>query len=161
MCRGNIRRGGSFVRLTQVLFVALWAFLLSAAGCPGDKQRTTPQAGEYEEEYYDSDTTAARLSPEMVEEIQRVFNLGRICVERCFHDYINRVEDPKIEGDVIIGVVIGTQPNPVKVWIFNVTDKLNDDGFKECLIERVKQWEFPVWGTTLEFTTPRYNLLGS
>jgi hypothetical protein len=139
---------------------------LVMAGCP-DKNRgsTTPPPGaaEGEEgggEEGEDETFAKPIPPEKVDDIQRVFRVGRIQVEKCFHDLVNRKQDPKLTGEIILGVRIGLNPNPEKVWIFKMSPQLKDEQFMDCVLTEAKQWTFPTWGGTHELTTPKYELTG-
>ncbi len=153
-----------FGQWAKTLWLTLGLFSSVIIGCsdPGKKKETTPRPANYENEQdtEDDGALAMKLTPEHVEEIQRVFNLGRIAVERCFQEFVNRKEDPELEGNLIVGVKIGLNPNPSKTWIFSISPKIKDDIFIQCVLEEAKKWSFPTWGKDMEFMSPKYDLLG-
>jgi len=144
------------------LILGLFSWVIIGCSDSGKKKETTPRPAHYEDEQESQDdgALAMKLTPEHVEEIQRVFSLGRIAVERCFQEFVNRKEDPKLEGTLIVGVKIGLNPNPSKAWIFSISPKIKDETFTQCVLEEAKKWSFPTWGKEMEFMSPKYELLG-
>lgn len=150
------------------LCVGAMGFMVMSAGCPKKKQQTTPPPsdmmgqgsgdGNYTEDT--EDNTAQQITPETVENIKTVFRLGKIAVERCFQDFVNRKKDPRLEGSVIIGMRIGSTPNPEKVWIFKITPKIKEKRFVQCLLDEARKWVFPTWGGAMDYMSPKYDLLG-
>ena len=125
---------------------------------PGDEMEGAAQGGGEETEDQDTGPTP---SPEQIEAVQRVFRLGRMELEQCFNDYVNRKKNPNLKGFIIIAVKVGKTPRAAEVRIFKSSPSLTDPTFVRCVIERVKSWDFPTWGGLLELTSPKYSFLGS
>jgi len=150
------------------LLLAAFGTVGTLGGCPKKTQKTTPPppdmvgggGGDTRDDPGTEDTSAQQITPETVEKIQSVFRLGKISVERCFQELVNRKKDPKLEGTVIVGVRIGPQPTPVKTWIFKISPKLKEKRFVQCVLDEAAKWNFPTWGGEMDFTSPKYNLLG-
>jgi hypothetical protein len=138
-----------------------------ALGCSDKGKSTTPPPGStYGESGADStddedDMPPSKpIPPEMIQEIQATFRVGKIQVERCFHDLVNRKQDPKITGKIILTVKIGLHPNPESVSVFKASPSLKDKKFINCVLSEARKWSFPVWGGVQELTTPKYELMG-
>ena len=149
------------------LLMAAFGLVATLGGCPKKTQQTTPPPNDMVgggsdtgDETGTEDNTAQQITPETVEKIQSVFRLGKISVERCFQEFVNRKKDPKLEGTVIVGVRIGSKPSPVKTWIFKISPKLKEKRFVQCVLDEAAKWSFPTWGGEMDFTSPKYNLLG-
>ncbi len=126
---------------------------------PGDdlEEAAAQQGGEDAEDQDNGPTP----SPENIDEVQRVFRLGRMELEQCFNEYVNRKKNPNLKGFVIIAVKVGKTPRATEVKIFKSSPSLKDPTFVRCVIDRVKGWDFPTWGGLLELTSPKYTFLGS
>lgn len=146
----KIRRKTILIALIGVT-IGFWG-----AGCPKKSGSTAPQTQETGEDDSSSDTTA--ISPQKIEEAQRVLVAGRNHIELCYQNTMSRRKDKSYKGEVIVGVTIGLSRTPHKVWIFKIDDSLKDDRFVQCVKETVAKWEFPILGKKIDLTSPRYFL---
>ena len=146
-----------FLRLAVLAWVGLWV-----VGCSDKGKSTTPPPGStYSDTEDDSDLPPSKpIPPEMVQEIQATFRVGKIQVEQCFHELVNRKQDPKITGKIMLTVKIGLHPNPESVSVFKISPSLKDKKFIDCVLSEAKKWSFPVWGGVQELTSPKYDLVG-
>ncbi len=159
------------MKLVGILAVTMLAAgLVLQGGCHNKSKDTTPPppgddleaaAASHNQGEGEDEDTGPTPSPEKIEEVQRVFRLGRMELEQCFNDYVNRTKNPNLKGFIIISVKVGMSPKASQVKIFKSSPRMKDPQFVRCVIERVKNWDFPTWGGLLELTSPKYSFLGS
>ncbi len=159
------------LRLRLKLLLAAWALagLVGSTGCPSKKTSSTPPPPGLDEETVtgtgnqEADTGEENPPPppEKLDEVQRVFRLGRVDLERCFNELVTRKQNTNLKGFLILAVKLGVAPTPTEVRIYKMSPALEDEQFKSCVLRTVKNWAFPTWGHLFEVTSPKYTFLGT
>jgi hypothetical protein len=124
--------------------------LLSACPGPGgqgNSVQTGPQGGSGE----GTDTSVA-LTSEQLEEIQRTVRNGKDAITHCYTDEMERRNDRKLTGKVVVKILIGTSERAEQVVIGETT--LKGTEFQTCIVDTVKGWEFPKINSPSWFTYP-------
>ncbi len=157
------------VTIGRKILVLTWAIGLAAlAGCRSNKASSTPPPPGLDEETVagtgeqtDTGEENPPPPPEKLDEVQRVFRLGRMDLERCFNELVTRKQNTNLKGFLILAVKLGVSPTPAEVRIFKMSPSLEEAEFKRCVLRTVKNWTFPTWGHLFEVTSPKFTFLGT
>lgn len=116
---------------------------------PGLKA-TEQQAGDETEGEAESEASGV-LSPEEIEEIQRIERLGRPAIIACYTRELERRGDKKLEGKVLVKILIATNGAVQQVAIGEST--LKTPMVHRCIKNVIRGWEFPALKTASWYST--------
>ena len=112
------------------------------AACGGKKGGpTTPDPGGGEPVGNTNDNDQM-VTPETMDEIQRLFVRKAGAVSRCLSVAVDNKELPKnSRGKVTLGVVIATSGEPGEVKVIKAT--LESKSLNDCIVKKVQEIQFP------------------
>jgi len=125
------------------------ALLTSLAGCPKPAQppvNTGPPPGN------EPDPSIGAMTPEQMDEVQRTVRGGMTAITRCYTDELERRQDRKFKGKIVVKILIGTNSAAQKVDIGD--DALNVPAINACLKKVIMDFEFPKLTKASWFTYP-------
>ena len=128
----------------------LMALALLVAGC-GDKKKDTTPKNEPKEEVVDTSTnTGPKTVPQEHEmAVSEAWQMGFNAVKNCVSDAIKKSGQKGIKGYIHIQADIGTVAKPKNLKIVKKTLKV--EGIEKCILDYLKDLEFPVWGYNVSY----------
>ncbi len=135
------------------LLAVLAAAGLVLAACsdpqgPGPTRRIPPPPPEQDV----PETRGAALTPEQIEEIQRVVNVGRDSLNVCYTKELERRGNKDLVGKVLFKINIGTTSRALGVEI-GADTTLKVPKVHTCMKAAVLTWEFPKLKAPFLYTT--------
>ena len=129
------------------LLLGSLAMIAMAAGC------SSSSSGSKEPRYTiikpeDRPTQTGGIPPDKEAEIKLVLQQREPSVRKCYQDVLNEKADRKFAGTV--RVVIAIQPSGQASSVRVVGGTLNDEAVRSCLVETIKDFEFPALGQSGE-----------
>ena len=113
---------------------------LSCAACAGSKAReTSPRYTVVKGEDRPAETRG--LPPDKEAEVQLLLQQREVSTRRCYQDVLDERKDPKFAGSVKLVISLGTNGQATEVK--PVGGDLGDKQVEACLVETIKQFEFP------------------
>jgi hypothetical protein len=111
--------------------------------CGGKKGSTTPEpTGDGDDKPVMNDNSGEMVSPETMDEIQRMFQRKGNAVSRCLAIAVDNKELPKnSQGKVTLGVTISTAGTVGDVKVIKAS--LESKSLSDCVVDRVKEIQFP------------------
>jgi hypothetical protein len=127
--------------MKQLLFGFLVIVALGA--CGGKKGATTPEPeGETTDESTEPSNDGVVVTPETMDQIQRMFERKGTAVSRCLAVAVDNKELPKnSRGKVTLGVTIATSGQVDEVKVIKAT--LESDSLTKCILDKVREIQFP------------------
>jgi hypothetical protein len=123
----------------------LCAVLIAACGGGKKGGDTTPTGGGEEQDAVDNssnDPGVTMVTPETMDEIQRMFERKRPAVSRCLSMVIDNKDLPKgSRGKITLGLTI--QPDGIPGDIKVIKASFESAPLTECVIGKVKEIQFP------------------
>jgi hypothetical protein len=118
---------------------------------PAEQQTTAPETA--------GTSAGGVLTPEQLEEIQRVERAGQTSLIACYTQELERRRDKKLEGKVAAQILIGVDGSASKVVIGEST--LKAPLVHRCMVNAIRTWEFPKlsspsWYSTTFSFSPAY-----
>jgi outer membrane biosynthesis protein TonB len=135
------------VRTTLLALLASSSLLLGSAACSGgsgkpDEQPQTDPQGSGEK----------ALSEDQIEEIRKTVQQGTNSAIDCYTAELERRGDKKLQGKVVVRILIGTTGAVQQVEIGE--DELKVPAIKTCILAAVRKWDFPKISTAFWYTAP-------
>lgn len=120
---------------------ACLALLAAGAACAGSKPSQTGEPRYTIVKPAEEQSETGGISPEKQEEIQLVLQNREPSARKCYQDVLNERHDRKFEGLIRVVITLGTggQAQDVKV----IANTLQSPEVEGCLVEKIKEWEFP------------------
>ncbi len=136
---------------TRKLVANLVLVLLMVAACGGKKGATTPPPDEDKKVSAPETDPSTMVSGETMDEITKMFQRKGNAVSRCLSVVIDNKELPKnSRGKITLEVTISTSGKPTAVKILKAS--LDSKPLHDCVIERVKEIQFPTVPNTYPTT---------
>ena len=112
------------------------------AACGGSKPVSPNNPGPIEGDHVEMHNDGNMIPPEKMEEVQKDLDRKRQIVSRCLSAAVDNKELPKnSHGKVTLEIVISTAGTADTVKVVNAT--LESKSLSECVIEHVKEIQFP------------------
>ncbi|MBU1241246.1 hypothetical protein KKF84_04685 [Myxococcota bacterium] len=127
-------------------------FSLLFLSCNGKKKETTPK-NEVTEPAVDTKPepgTTKTVPMEHEQAVSEAWQMGFNAVKNCVSEAIAKTKQKGIKGYVHVQAVIGTSAKPKNLKIVKKT--LNVEGIETCILNYLKDLEFPTWGYDVTFT---------
>ncbi len=99
------------------------------------------------------ETRGAALTPEQIEEIQRVVSVGRDSLNVCYTKELERRGDKDLVGKVMFKINIGTNSRAANVAIAPENTTIKVPRVQQCMKVAVLKWEFPKLKAPFLYTT--------
>jgi TonB family protein len=134
-----------------------WIVVLGmVVGCATEGQqtrKTTPDDEEQQSAPIEAKGTGESAIPqEQMEEITQILDRKRQDVAHCWTNEATRQKNRNLTIDLMLRLTIGTGGRAQKVEI--VKNSVNSKEFDECVVDMVKNFEFPAIPSSVELTWP-------
>jgi hypothetical protein len=128
------------------LFLLATLAVLPACASSGGQQSNEPQYNIIRPN--DAPPQTAGVPPDKENEIKLLLQQREPSATKCYQDVLNEKHDRNFQGTV--KVLISIEPSGHASAVKVVGGTLNDEGVQECLVQTIKEFEFPQLAQTGE-----------
>ncbi len=131
--------------------ILLLPLTLSFTACDKKKEQTTPKQESTAEE--DDSPKAPAVDKgvpgEFEERVAMIWQSGFNAVRNCVSTAIQKSGQKGIKGYIHVQARIGLQTKPIDLKIVKKTLKV--EGIESCIVDYLKDLEFPTWGYNVKY----------
>ncbi|MGM0596311.1 MAG: hypothetical protein ACQES9_04665 [Myxococcota bacterium] len=137
----------------RIVISCLSLFAILAVGCNNKKEETTPEKNQPESPETNSEEKEEekpKIVPvEYEQSVQQIWNQGISAVTNCVKKQVAKTQQKGLSGYIIVEGTIGEDKNPKNLKI--VDKSLKVDNIEKCIVEYLKDLEFPTWGYPVKY----------
>ena len=139
--------------MTRYGWIVVLGMVMGCATEGSTQRKTTPDDDEQQSAPIEAKGTGDNAIPqEQMEEITQLLDRKRQDVAHCWTNEATRQHNRNLTIDLMLRLTIGVGGRAQKVEI--VKNSVNSKEFDECVVDMVKNFEFPAIPSSVELTWP-------
>ncbi|MDA3862489.1 MAG: hypothetical protein PF689_01325 [Deltaproteobacteria bacterium] len=136
------------------IFISCLSLLtILAIGCQSKKEQTTPDKDQTKNEEPNPEEevkpTPTTVPAEYEQKVQQTWNFGISAVTNCVKKQVAKTKQKGLTGYIIVEGTIGKTKYPQDLKI--VSKSLKVDNIEKCIVDYLKDLEFPTWGYPVKY----------